>query len=170
MATAFSSWESSFFLDMPATPLIAMPTRHASKERQAGTTGEQFAKFAIKDRWHKRAESSTKPKSHRHAESNPQLAHRETKSEAADAPNNTQDVGPNQRRARCGGDVAEEVKHQQAGQHRRGDNPTEDASDDPIGLPGPSFHAAIGNVETGGCEATEPVEEDAECEVYDVIF
>jgi hypothetical protein len=43
------------------------------------------------------------------------------------------------------------------------------ATNDPIGLPGPSFQAAIGNVETGGCEAAEPVEEDAECKVHGVL-
>ena len=76
--------------------------QHACKNCEAGTAGEQFAEFAIKDRRHKRAKGGTETKSDSHAESDPEIAHGETKSEAADAPEDAEEVGPHQRRARCG--------------------------------------------------------------------
>ena len=46
------------------------------------------------------------------------------------------------------------------------DDPAEESASQPIGLPSPALHAAIGNVKAAGSEAAEPVKKDPECRVW----
>src|ERR1022692_4012671 len=67
--------------------------------------------------------------------------------------------------ARHGGGArghGEQVVGQGEGQQPRHKDPTEHAAGQPVGLPSPQFHASIAEVETGGGQASQPVEEHAQ--------
>lgn len=55
----------------------------------------------------------------------------------------------------------QEVAGVDRGQDPGGDDPTEEAADEPIDFPGPFLDAAIGNVETAQGQAAQPMENHA---------
>src|SRR6478609_9242690 len=54
------------------------------------------------------------------------------------------------------------IPGQQRGHKPWGDNPAKDATDQPIGLPGPLSDAPVWRVETAGSEAAQPMEDDSQ--------
>src|SRR6185312_8910315 len=54
------------------------------------------------------------------------------------------------------------IPGQQRGHKPGGDNPAKDATDQPIGLPGPLSDAPVWRVETAGSEAAQPMEDNSQ--------
>src|ERR1700720_4102890 len=107
-------------------------------------------KLATKNRWHQRSECGGVPQSDGHTKRHTEVAHGQAERETAEAPQNTENVGPSKtavgRLAKNGSQIA---CHDQAHDPRH-DNPTEETTDEPIGFPGPTLHTPVGNIETAG--------------------
>jgi hypothetical protein len=118
--------------------------------------------LAAEDRRHERPERRAVAQGHRHAQRHPQIAHRQAERQPAQAPQHAPEVGPADRIGRRLVQDGPQIVGPERGNYPRGDDPTEEPADEPVDLPGPAAHAAIGGVEAAGRQTAEPVEEDAE--------
>ena len=65
-------------------------------------------------------------------------------------------------------DTHEVVSHRER-QDPWGNNPTEESANEPVGFPSPVLHPAVGNVEAGEGETTEPVKKHPQCWVHGIL-
>src|ERR1700722_10219439 len=114
----------------------------------AGACAENFrGELAAENWWHERAEGGGEAERYGHTERHAEVAHREAEGEAAESPENAEDVGPGDSGARRIAQNADEIAGQQRAQEPRRDDPTENSADEPVGFPGPTFHFAVRHVE-----------------------
>ena len=92
----------------------------------------------------------------------PEVAHGEAEGQPAQAPHGAPEPGPPEGRGGGLAQHAQQVPRVDGGQDPGGDDPAEEAPDQPVDLPGPLLHPPVGDVEAARGEAAEPVEEDAE--------
>ena len=156
-----------FFGHAGACRRIAMPARQTATPsritRPEAVPSTLRHEHAVEDGRHQRAESRAVSQHHRHPQRHPQVPHGQAEGQAAEPPQHAPEIAPEQRRGvRFAQHAGQIVGHQQT-EHPRGDDPTEDAAHQPIGLPRPSLDAAERHIETAGCQAAQPVEHHSQC-------
>src|SRR5664279_3805315 len=166
MVACCCSTDISRSLDIPALPAKAMPPqadRDAEQDHLSRSGVEHLVdEFAVEDGRHDRAKGGTVAERDRHAERHPQVAHAEPEGEASDSPHHAPEVAPEEGGIRCFPQHPWQIAGQDHAQRDRRDDPAEEATDQPVRLPGPALHAAVGNIETAGCQSAQPVKEYAQ--------
>ena len=115
----------------------------------------------LEDRREQRADRGAVTERHTGAQRQAEIAHRQAVGQAAEAPEKAEEERPPKCARRLRGDDVNEILGQNAREEPRADQPREETANQPIGFPGPFFNAFVGNVETPGGQAAEPVKDNA---------
>ena len=161
----FSSLVISRSLDMPATPAKAIPSMQTTipiRMTMPEVVPRTLSRTRVDDRRDERPDHGGVSEGDRHAEGHPEVAHGQAEGQAADPPQRAEDVGFDQDGGRRLGQHGQQVARVDGGQDPRGDDPAEEAADQPIHLPGPFLDPAVGDVKAPRSQAAQPVEDDAE--------
>jgi hypothetical protein len=135
---------------------------NTAKNHQRGVSAEDFGcEDSSKNRRHQRPECGGVSKDHGHAERHPQVAHGQAEGEAAESPQDSENIRPKEAAGRRFVQHLHQVMSHRKGEDPRGNDPTEESPNQPVGFPCPILHPAIGNVEAGGSQTTEPVKKHA---------
>src|SRR6267142_300257 len=159
----------ALFVD-PGTPSGRNPQQtneNTSKNYTArGGSKNLGQENAAEDRGHQSSKSSTKTQHDSHSQRESQVAHRQAKRQSADTPQESEEDNPKDDRS---GSLREDLQQVSCEQHAEKpwrDAPAKEAPDQPIGLPGPSPHTAVGHIEACGGQTAEPVEENTESRIW----
>jgi len=87
--------------------------------------------------------------------------------QAAEAPRKTKHIRTDPHFTRRFAEHGEDTRGLEQREKPRRDQPGEKAADEPVGFPRPAFDAFVGDIETAGGQAAEPVEEDTEDGIHD---
>ncbi len=74
---------------------------HAEQDRRAGGCPRHAFKLTAEERRHERAERRAIAQGHRHPQGNAQVSHGQTEGQAADPPEDAEQIAPEQGRPRC---------------------------------------------------------------------
>ena len=121
------------------------PGRRAHRPGRLRRGGPRDAfELAAEERRHERAKHGAVAERHGHAEGNPEVAHGQAEGQPPDPPEDAEDVAPGQRRRRGVREDADQVRSLGKGERPRGDDPAEDAADEPVRLPRPPLDLGTG--------------------------
>ncbi len=129
----------------------------AEKDHASRGAGGDLGDLAADDRRNQRPERGAVAERHGHAERDAEIAHGESERQTAESPQHAKRIRPHERASGRRQKRRPEIRDEEPGKDPGRDDPAEHAADEPVGLPGPSAHAAIGNVETGRGQAAYPV-------------
>ena len=105
-----------------------------------------FRHEGLQERRQERAEGRAVTERHAHAKGHAEVAHGQAEGEPAEAPQHAEEIGPPQCGEGLAGERASDICRQDRSQQPRTDDPGKDAADEPVGLPGPFFDRAVGNI------------------------
>ena len=162
----FCSSDISRSLDMPAMPATAMPAMQTNTPKRM-IWPEVVGRILVKNSPRKIGGMSV-PKAarvaqgHRHSQRHAQVAHGQAEGQPAQPPQDPEEVGPEQGRARRLADDRRQVAGHDQPEQPGGDDPAKEAARQPVGFPGPLADEPVGNVKAARGQPAEPVEENAE--------
>ena len=110
----------------------------AEQDRRAGGGPRDAFELTAKQGRHDRSKRGAVAQRHRHAQGDAEVAHGQAESQAANPPEDAENIGPEQGWRRGLREDSEQLRTLEQGECPWGDDPAKDTADEPVRLPRPA--------------------------------
>ena len=136
---------------------------HPEEDDQPGHRGQNLSEqLTMEDRRDQRAERCGIAEGHRHSQRHAEVAHGQPEGQTAHPPQDPEEVGTEQGRARRLADDRRQVAVHDQPQKPGGDDPAKETTRQPVSFPGPLADEPVRDVKAARGQPAEPVEDNAE--------
>ena len=162
----FCSSDISRSLDMPAIPATTIPAMHTNTLKRTISPGTVVSNLSeqltMEDRRDQRAERRGIAEGNRHSQRHAEVAHGQAEGQAAHPPQDSEEVGQEQGRARRLADDRRKFAGHDQPERPGGNDPAKETTRQPVGFPGPLADEPVRDVKAARGQPAEPVEDNAE--------